>query len=81
MIYNTYEDEHAVENAEFGDWVYFTERYYTADILVPEDTRAMVRNDLLPDEMPVTDGFHMVQIELDGRYYEIEVPYDMLAMQ
>ena len=81
MIYNTYEDENAVENAQFGDWVYFIREYDACNVVVPEGMGAMVRNDPLPDELPVPDGFHMVQIDLDGRYYEIEVPYDVLAMQ
>ena len=74
-------NENAIENAVFGDWVYFIVEYDAGNILVPEDTGARIRNDPMPDEMPIPDGYHSVDIKLYGRYYEIEVPYDVLEMQ
>ena len=29
----------------------------------------------------IEEGYHMVNVKVDGKYYEIEVPYDVLAMQ
>ena len=74
-----YEDD--IENAVFGDWVYFTEDYDEGSIVIPAGTGARVRNELSPDREFITDGCHTVDIDIDGRYYEIEAPYEVLDMQ
>lgn len=79
--HNTQQDTTSVENAEFGDRVYFTVEYDAGNIMVPEGTGAMIRDEQMPDEISIEDNCHTVDIDLDGRYYEIEVPYDVLAMQ
>lgn len=81
MTTNTYIEEDDVRNAQFGDYVYFTEEYDAGDVIVPEDKGAMVRNEVLPDEVPIAADHHIVEIEHGGRYYELEVPCDVLAMQ
>jgi hypothetical protein len=32
------QDRIDVENAQFGDWVYFTEEYDAGNVIVPEET-------------------------------------------
>lgn len=74
-------DEDNIAGAVFGTWVYFTEDYDEGSIIVPYGTGARVRNELSPDREFITDGYHTVDIDIDGRYYEIEAPYDVLALQ
>ena len=74
-----YEDD--IENAVFGDWVYFTEDYDDGAIIIPAGTGAIVRNELSPDREFITPGCHTVDIGVDGRHYEIEAPYEVLDMQ
>ena len=74
-------DENDIGNAQFGDRVYFTEEYDNGNVLVPENMGAIVRNDPTPDEIPVAEGHHLVEIDYDGRYYVVEAPYEILAMQ
>ena len=78
----TYEQDRIdIENATFGDRVYFIKEYDAGNVIVPEEMGARVINELSPDREWITGGCHTVEIDLDGRYYEIEVPYDVLAMQ
>ncbi len=74
-------DENDIGNAQFGDYVYFTKEYDNGNVLVPEDMGAIVRNDPTPDEIPVAEGHHLVEIHYEGRYHDIEAPYEILAMQ
>lgn len=81
MIQMNPQDIIDVENAQFSDWVYFTEEYDAGNVIVPAETGGRVCTDRMPDEVPVSPGYHDVQIDINGKYYEIEVPYDVLGMQ
>jgi hypothetical protein len=80
MEHNT-QDRIDIENAEFGDWVYFVRDYDTGSVIIPEGMGAMIRNELSPDCEWITAGHHTVDIDFGGKYCEIEAPYDVLAMQ
>ena len=75
------QDRIDVMNAQFSDWVYFTKEYDAGNVIVPAETGGRVCTDRMPDEMPVSSDCHDVQIDINGKYYEIEAPYDVLAMQ
>ena len=49
-------NENTVENAIFGDWVYFTAEYDAGNILIPEGTGARIRNERMDDEIAIPDG-------------------------
>jgi hypothetical protein len=75
------QDRMDVECAGFSDYVYFKHEYDAGSVIVPEGMGGRICTERLPDEMPVCDDCHDVQIDLDGKYYEIEVPYEVLGMQ
>ena len=75
------QDRIDVENAVFGGHMYFLREYDVGAVTVPEHTGAKVYNELGPDCEWIEEGYHMVNVKVDGKYYEIEVPYDVLAMQ
>ena len=75
------QDRIDVMNAEHGDYVYFLCDYGVGAITVPEHAGARIRDELGPDCKWIEEGCHMVDVKVDGKYYEIEVPYDVLAMQ
>ena len=70
-----------IVNAVFGDWVYFKEDYDEGSITIPAGMGARVRNELSQDREFITNGYHTVDIDFEGRYYEIEVPFEVLGMQ
>ena len=74
-------EQSEVENAQYGDWVGFPRDFAGGSVIVPAGTGGMICTDRAPDEMPVRPDCHDVQVDIAGKYYEIEVPYLCLEMQ
>ena len=70
-----------VENAKYGDWLYFASEYDAGHITVPPGTGGRICTERAPDEVAVRPGHHDIQIDFEGGYYEIEAPYHILRMQ
>ena len=68
-------------NFEQGDWVYFLKEYDAGNVTIPAECGGRINNDRADDEMRVAYGYQQIEIDLDGRYYEIEVPESVIELQ
>lgn len=68
-------------NFEQGDLIYFLEEYDAGNVTIPVECGGSINNDRSDDEMQVKDGHQQIEIDLNGRYYEIEVPESVIELQ